>query len=127
MSALSQTEPSQSDHGRIVATAAARAADALDLRNATLARVLGVSDATVSRLKGGSFLLDPRSKPYELAVLFVRLFRGLDALVGGDVASARSWMKAENTALRGRPVDLIASIPGLMAAVSYVDARRARI
>ena len=126
---LEQLSASRSDafHGRVVAIAVARAAEAVGLRNATLARVLGVSEATISRLKAGSFLLDPNSKPYELAVLFVRLFRGLDAVVGGDASSARSWMTTENIALWGKPIELIASIAGLVAAVSYVDARRARI
>ena len=127
MTALQDPRPTASDHGRVVTTATARAAETLGLHNAALARVVGVSDATVSRLKSGSFLLDPRSKPYELAVLFVRLFRGLDAIVGGDAAAARSWMTTENTALRGKPIELIASVAGLMATVFYVDARRARI
>ena len=70
-----------------------RAADRLELPNRVLAAVLGVSEATVSRMGGGAFQLDAGSKPFELAVLFLRLFRSLDAIVGGDVAVARAWLR----------------------------------
>ena len=99
----------------------------LGVRGAGLGRVLGLSDATVSRLKAGEFELDPGSKAFEIAVLFVRLFRGLDAIVGGDVQAARSWMTTENTVLGGTPAAMIATISGLVQAVQYVDARRARV
>lgn len=116
-----------SDPSRVVGRAVIRAADLLGVRGSVLARVLGLSEASVSRLKTEDYILDPSSKPYELAILFVRLFRGLDAIVGGDGASARSWMTTENSALRDTPISLIGTISGLMQAVQYVDARRARI
>lgn len=116
-----------SDPSRVVGRAVIRAADLLGVRGSVLARVLGLSEASVSRLKTEDYILDPSSKPYELAILFVRLFRGLDAIVGGDGASARSWMTTENSALRDKPISLIGTISGLMQAVQYVDARRARI
>ena len=113
--------------GRVMGKAVCRAADLLGVRGAGLGRVLGLSDATVSRLKAGEFELDPGSKAFEIAVLFVRLFRGLDAIVGGDVQAARSWMTTENTVLGGTPAAMIATISGLMQTVQYVDARRARV
>jgi hypothetical protein len=72
-------------------------------------------------------MLEPDTKPYELALLLVRLFRSLDAVVGGDEASLRSWMMTTNRALRGVPRDLVQTAAGLVAAVDYVDAVRARI
>jgi hypothetical protein len=48
-------------------------------------------------------MLEPGNKPYELSLLLVRLFRSLDAVVGGDEASLRSWMVAANLALGGVP------------------------
>lgn len=104
-----------------------RAADLLGLTNAALARTIGVSEATASRLRAGNYMLEPGTKPYELALLLVRLFRGLDAVVGGDEASLRSWMVTANQALRGVPRDLVQTAAGLVAAVDYVDAARARV
>ena len=111
----------------VLSKATVRAADHLGLSNTVLARVLGLSDSTISRLKTGAYVLEPESKAYELAQLFVRLFRGLSAITGGDDEAARSWLRGSNTALRARPIDRIIAIPGLFETVAYVDSRRARV
>jgi len=111
----------------VLSKATVRAAEHLALPSTVLARVLGLSEASVSRMKNRQFDLPPGSKAYELAQLLVRLFRGLDAITGGDDAASQSWMRGPNLALRGRPVDLIQTIPGLTATLAYVDRSRARI
>jgi len=111
----------------VISKAVSRAADLLGLSNAALARTIGVSEATASRLRGGKYVLEPGTKPYELALLLVRLFRGLDAVVSGDEGSMRSWMVTANRALHGVPRDLVQTAAGLVAAVDYVDAARARV
>ena len=123
--AVSQSE--RKAEVQVVTKAVVRAASILDMSNTALGRVLGVSDATVSRMRAGEWTLAADSKPYELSVLFLRLFRGLDAIVGGDAASARSWLRSPNTALNDVPFTLIQTVSGLMQAVQYVDARRARL
>lgn len=111
----------------VVSKAVARSADLLGLTNAALARTIGVSEATASRLRAGVYALEPHTKPYELALLMVRLFRSLDAVVGGDDAARRSWMVTTNRALGGVPRELMQTATGLVAAVEYVDAARARV
>jgi hypothetical protein len=118
---------SSSERSAVVGKAVSRAADLLGLSNAALARTIGVSEATASRLRAGAYAIEPGTKPYELALLLIRLFRGLDAVVGGDEASLRSWMVAANRALDGVPRDLVQTVTGLVAAVDYVDAARARV
>lgn len=113
------------DEARVVAKAVARAADRLALANRELAAVLGLSEASVSRLRHGRFAPDPRSKPFELAVLLVRLFRALDAITGGDEAVARAWLRNPNEALGAVPLERIASVSGLLDVLAYLDARRA--
>ncbi|MEX0970156.1 MAG: MbcA/ParS/Xre antitoxin family protein [Paracoccaceae bacterium] len=116
------------DHAGLVLTRAVlRAADRLGLGGGTLAGVLGVSSASISRLKSGALVLMPGQKAFELGVLFVRLFRGLDALCAGDEALSRAWLRADNLALGHVPLDMIASITGLVDVVAYLDARRAPI
>ena len=128
MTRVEVLELSQSDaETQVVAKAVIRAAALLDIPNTVLAKVLGVSEASVSRMRAGKFSLERSAKAFELSVLFVRLFRGLDAIVGGDAESARSWLRTENTALRGMPITLIQSVTGLTQTVQYVDARRARL
>ena len=109
----------------IVARAALRAADRLGLPAKTLAGIIGVSQATISRLRKGEAELLRSGKPFELAMLFIRFFRSLDALLGGDEAVARDWLNNPNMALGARPVDKIATVTGLFDAISYLDSRRA--
>jgi hypothetical protein len=109
----------------VLTKAVLRAADLLGLPSAALARVLGVSEASVSRLASGVRTIDPASKEGELALLLVRVYRSLDALVGTDAAHRRAWMEGNNRALNGRPRDLIERADGLVAVVSYLDAMRA--
>jgi len=109
----------------VLTSATVRAAEHLGIRNGELAATLGVSTPTVSRMKRAEYLLSEGSKPFELAQLFMRLFRSLDAVVGSDDETARSWMAAENTALGAKPIDLIQSVIGLVRTVTYLDSRRA--
>ncbi|HEX4914836.1 MAG TPA: MbcA/ParS/Xre antitoxin family protein [Vicinamibacterales bacterium] len=109
----------------VVTKSVMRAAARLDLPNRIVAAALGVSEATVSRMGAGVYQLEPGSKPYELAVLLLRLFRSLDAIVGGDVAVARAWLRNQNTALGAAPISLIESVMGLVNVVAYLDHRRA--
>lgn len=117
----------QTTAAAVVSKAVVRAASILGLNNAALANVLGISPATASRLRDGRFTLNPSGKPYELALLLIRLFRGLDAMMGGEEVSVRSWMNAPNRALPGVPGELVTSVTGLVETVAYVDSGRARI
>jgi len=112
--------------GPVLAKAALAAAARLGLRNRHLALVIGSSEASVSRLQSGRGL-DPQSKEGELALLFVRLYRSLDALVGGDDAKAQAWLHAENDHLAGVPADRIRTVEGLVDVVQYLDAMRGRL
>jgi transcriptional regulator with XRE-family HTH domain len=104
-----------------------RAAEKLGLKNRALATVIGVSEPTVSRMKRGTYFLQPQEKSFELSALFVRLYRSLDAITGGDEKVARSWFSNENTALGDTPVKLVQKVSGLIHVIQYLDSRRARI
>jgi hypothetical protein len=111
----------------VITKATLRAADLLDITARTLALVIGVSEATVSRMRRQEFLLERGTKPFELAVLFVRLFRSLDAIVGGDETVARTWLRNPNTTLDGTPLEKILTIAGLVDVIAYLDSRRALV
>lgn len=113
------------DEAAVVTKAVLKAGELLDLPSRALAATLGLSEATVSRMRKGAYALERGEKAFELGLLLVRLFRSLDAIVGGDAVAAKAWMKAENTALLARPIDTITSVTGLVNAVAYLDARRA--
>lgn len=113
--------------GMVLGKAVARAASMLGLSGAALARVIGLSEPTVSRvLKGGRPVL-PDSKEGELALLLVRVYRGLDALVGSDDAKRLAWMRSPNQALGGEPLKMIERADGLVAVLNYLDGMRAPV
>jgi len=121
------TAPMAVDAAAVLAKATGRAAQLLGLSGSSLARVIGTSEATVSRLLRGERGLAPDSKEGELAALLVRLYRSLDALVGNDESRRLAWMRSPNTALNGTPADLILTAQGLVTTLAYVDAMRAPI
>ncbi|MGP4690684.1 MbcA/ParS/Xre antitoxin family protein [Agrobacterium cavarae] len=114
-----------SQEGRVVTKAALAASERLGLTAARLSDILGISAPTVSRMKRQDFCLEPGSKPFELAVLLIRVFRSLDAIVGGDDTVSRAWLQNHNDALAGVPAEKLTSITGLLDVLSYLDARRA--
>ena len=116
---------SRPEPAAVLTKALLRAADLLELPSARLARVLGVSEASVSRLVTGARRIDPASKEGELALILVRVYRSLDALVGADDAQRKAWMRGYNRALNGKPAELIERAEGLVAVVGYLDAMRA--
>jgi len=123
-----QSEPqldTAADEAAIVTKAVIRAAERLGIKNTVLARILGVSEATVSRMRKGAYQLDPGQKPFELAVLLVRLYRSLDGIVAGDDRVASDWLVNDNAVLRGVPLQLIQSVAGLANVIEYLDSRRA--
>lgn len=124
---MARTAPRRAaaDEPAVATKAVLRAAAHLGLSNRALGRIIGVSEATVSRMGSGSYTIAPGEKPFELAMLFIRLFRSLDALAGGDEAVASAWLRGENSALGGTPLGLIESVPGLVHVLGYLDARRA--
>jgi hypothetical protein len=116
--------PTPSSAGTVLTKATIRAADHLGLSQKALGHVLGLSESVISRMRNGAYVLE-RGKAFELAGLFIRLYRSLDAIVSGDEKSAREWMKHENLALRAKPIDLIQKVHGLIDVIQYLDSRRA--
>lgn len=113
------------DRQETISKAMLRAADLLGLSAREMAGIVGLSEATLSRLKHGRGTSSLSGKTYELALLFIRLYRSLDAITGGDDAVSRRWLRAENAALQGVPAERIRSIDGLAHVLAYLDARRA--
>lgn len=113
------------ERDRVMTTAVVRAAEKLGLSGKDLAAILGVSAPTISRMRKDEFRLEEGSKAFELGALFVRLFRSLDAITGGDGTVAHAWLRNDNRALGGRPLEQIKTITGLTRGLNYLDSRRA--
>ena len=116
------------DEASVVSKALLRAAEALGLSSAELAAIIGTSESTLSRLrhrKRGPIPLG--TKEGELALLFLRVFRSLDAMVGGNESHAKAWLRAENHHVGGVPLRRMKKIEGLVDVAEYLDAMRGTI
>ena len=116
------------ERARVLTQAVVEAAARLGLKTGVLRQVLGISQPTASRLLHGRYLIPLDSKTWELAAQFVRLYRALFAMVGGNDELARLWLESPNRAFADRaPAEIIQRIDGLLHACEYVDAHRARV
>lgn len=111
----------------IVSKAAINAAKRLELTNVELSEILGISAAQISRISHNKAPIKQNTKGFELALLFIRMFRSLDSLLGGDDHISAKWVRNENLAIGYSPIDRIKKIEGLVDVVSYLDSRRAQV
>jgi len=125
--AIAQIERELPDRSEVVGKAVLRSAELLGLSAAQLGKAVGLSEASVSRLKTDTFRLEFGSPAYELSLFVIRVFRSLDSIVGGDKDVAQSWMKNKNSVLGARPCEMITSLPRLVDLVNYLDSRRALV
>lgn len=117
-----------SDRQRVLTKAVAEAAGRLQMGPSEIKSVIGTSQPTASRLLNGKYSIPDGSKQWELSAHFVRLYRSLSSVVGGNDELARAWLKSPNQAFKGQPpLAAIKRIDGLLYACEYLDAHRARV
>jgi len=109
------------DSAEVLKKAFLNAGKMLGLSQSTLAAVVGKDRSTLARGR-----IDPTGKSGELALLLIRCYRSLYALVGGDTGHMRHWMHTDNLHTGGIPAEQIRSVRGLMEVVLYLDSIRGR-
>lgn len=115
------------DDQAIVTKAVCAAAEALGLKRSQLARAIGVSEPTATRLRSGQTQV-PEGKPFELSLLLIRAYRALYAILGGDKDSMKHWIKTPNHHLQDQaPAELIQKVDGMSQVVRYLDAMRGKV
>lgn len=117
-----------SERSRVLSTAVVEAAKRLELGSTELNAIIGTSQPSASRLLNGKYFIAEGSKTWELAAHFIRLYRSLSSLVGGNDELARNWLKSANQAFDNRhPLELVKRVDGLLHVCEYLDAHRARV
>ena len=102
--------------GRSVLLASSR----LSLTKRFTAAAIGTSTSTLYRVSKGAPL--PSGKPYENALLLIRIYRNLFAILGADQKSMRHWMNMLNQHLnQQRPIELIQTTEGMVRLLWYLD------
>ncbi len=115
-----------SDRSRVLSQAVAEASKRLKVNSTELGAILGFSQPTSSRLLNQKYAIPEGSKEWELSAHFVRLYRSLSSLVGGDDELAKDWLTSPNRAFNQQiPLSYIKRVDGLIHACEYLDAHRA--
>ncbi|WP_138437944.1 MbcA/ParS/Xre antitoxin family protein [Marinobacter shengliensis] len=107
---------------KLLGEALFNAADFLGISRGEAASIIGRERSGINR--DG---IDPKSKPGELALMFIRVYRGLYALVGGDKDNMQHWIATDNEYFGMPPKDMMASCQGLVQVVMYIDAIRGKV
>lgn len=110
------------DPGTVLTQALLKAGESLGLTRDDLGATIGRDRSIFSR--GG---IAPATKSGELALMVIRCYRSLYALVGGDRAQMRHWMLTPNTHTGGVPAEQIRSVQGLVRVMEYLDAIRGKV
>lgn len=92
-----------------------------------LSTFIGVSEATITRLHQGKKFISPDSKEGELALLLIRIYRSLNALVGNHHEKAKAWLHSQNHYFNNKPIESMKTIPGLVSVLNYLDAMRGKL
>jgi DNA-binding XRE family transcriptional regulator len=120
-----EAEAAATKRSVVLTKATMRVAEQLDLGQGALAKILGISAPTVSRMFKGKWLISQKDdKTWELALMLVRVFRSLGAMVGGNEEHLKEWFHADNVHLGGTPANLAFTIEGLTNVARYLDAMR---
>lgn len=110
------------DSQTVVMKAYTNAYKTLGISDNQAAKLIGVGRSTLLRKTG----FEKDSKQNELQILFIRLYRSLFALFGGDLTSMKHWFDHKNTHIRGVPRELCFTVTGLVNINAYLDALRGK-
>jgi hypothetical protein len=120
MREIQQSKPR--DTQIIVMKAYTNAYKVLGISDTQAAKLIGVGRSTLLRKSG----FDKDSKQNELQILFIRLYRSLFAMFGGDLTSMKHWFDHNNKHVRGIPRELCFTVTGLVNINAYLDALRGK-
>lgn len=116
-------EKQSTDKKMVVSKAFRNAYKDFGLTDTEAANIIGKTRATLTRAQG----FNVTSKEFEIQVLFIRLYRSLFAILGGDKTAMKHWFTTPNKHLRGVPKELVNRIAGLAGINAYLDAMRAKV
>ncbi len=111
----------------LVTHAVIEAGRELGMNLGQLAKVIGVSESAMKNYSRGSATISS-PKNQELSLGFIRVYRALFAVLGGDREQMQHWMHTPNRHLNSQaPAILAANYQGLAELNVYLDAMRGRL
>lgn len=115
------------EQARVLTKAVLNVAKFYALTGKDMSDIIGISEASMSRLGHGKKWISPDSKEGEMAILLIRVYRSLNALLGNHHTKARLWLQSYNHYLQQKPIELLKTISGLVAVLNYLDAMRGKL
>ncbi|MGD9592053.1 MAG: antitoxin Xre/MbcA/ParS toxin-binding domain-containing protein [Candidatus Berkiella sp.] len=112
---------------KVLNKAVKNAALYLNLTQVELSKIVGSSTPQLSRLfNNDTICIKENSKEWECAVLFIRVFRSLESIIGEDPKQLKEWLYSFNHYFGEAPIEKLKTIQGLTEVVQYLDAMRGR-
>ena len=116
------------DKERVLSKALLKMASFLNLSGKDLSEIIGISESSATRLHQGKKFISPSSKEGELALLVLRVYRSLNALVGNHHEKAQAWLQSKNAYFGNKkPIDEMKHVQGLVLVLNYLDAMRGKL
>ncbi len=112
---------------QVLTKAVLNMANFYELSGKDLSSIIGMSEASTTRLHQGKKLLSPYTKEGEMALLLLRVYRSLNALVGNNHTKAKAWLTSANRNFESPPIEKLKTVHGLVEVVNYLDAMRGKI
>ena len=117
----------QQTDAELVTAAFVEAGRELGLTLAQMAAIIGVSSSTMKNYSRGAATI-ASTKDQELSLGFIRVYRALFAILGGNQEQMRYWMKTPNRHFNNQvPTELAGNYQGLAELNVYLDAMRGRV
>ena len=110
-------DPLEQSDSQLLAQACGRAAQVLGLSPEELSEVLSQHQPSADGIDQ-----DPKTREGQPALLFLRAYRSLHGLCGGDQRLMRHWIEQPNRHLGEQPPRLfLAGVEGLSYVADYLD------
>ena len=113
------------DAGLVVMKAFVNACSHLGIGQEKMAKIIGVNRTTLNRNMNKGW--DENTKTYEIQLLFIRAYRSLFAVLGGNQEAMKQWLASYNNYLRGKPLDMVERVDGISMINMYLDAMRGKV
>jgi len=123
----SERNTAQPVHDEVLTKAVLNLVKCYGFSGKELSEIIGISEASASRLHQGKKYITAHTKEGELSLLLLRVYRGLHALIGDQHDKAQAWLRSANHYFNQTPLEHMKSVQGLVNVIQYLDAMRDRV
>jgi uncharacterized protein (DUF2384 family) len=122
-----QTSPQHHEKEMVLTNAILKLANFYGFTGKDLSDIIGISEATATRLNQGKKRISPHTKEGEMALLLLRIYRSLNSLVGNNHEKAKTWLNSKNNYFQKKPIEEMKTVQGLVSVINYLDAMRGKL